>query len=165
MNRKVGIIIKWIFVSVRIESIWQHLPILLPSLCCKKGKTISLQNHAFTIHCIVCRDCSNWWTQLLQMTELKIFSETHQTGINFHWNLTKQARFNCITMWTNWEKLNFEESTVNIFTSKLFWDEGRLLAVYLPDQTLLMHLNEPTLIPCPTKKGAHKHFWSTFSCY
>ena len=31
----------------------------------------------------------------------------------------------------NWEKLNFEESTINIFTSKLFWDEGRLLAVYL----------------------------------
>ena len=56
-------------------------------------------------------------------------------------------------MWTNWEKLNFEESTVNIFTSKLFWDEGRLLAVYLPDQTQLMHLNEPTLIPCTRKKG------------
>ena len=90
MNTKVGII-KWIFVSVRIESIWQHLPILLPSLCCKKGKTISLQNH-----CIVCSDCWNQWIQLLQMTQLKIFSKTHQTGIKFHWNQTKKRLYHLV---------------------------------------------------------------------
>ena len=143
---------KWFFVSVRIESIWQHLPILLPPLCCKKGKTISLQNHAFTIHCIVCRDCWNQWTQFLQMTKLKIFSETHQTGINFHWNQTKQARFNCIIMWTNWEKLNFEESTVNIFTSKLFWDETAYWLSTLPTRLWLCIWMSQPWYPAQGKK-------------
>ena len=56
-------------------------------------------------------------------------------------------------MWTNWEKLNFEESTVNIFTSKLFWDEGRLLAVYLsrPDSAYASEWANPDTLP--DKKG------------
>ena len=49
----------------------------------------------------------------------------------------------------NWEKLNFEESTINIFTSKLFWDEGRLLAVYLsrPDSAYASEWANPDTLP------------------